>query len=1036
MPSKITKQQVEERTQRLGREMFARTRAASAGPLRYEWWEERMMQQFMQYEWLKVQAFRFIDAMPTLNSPVEVARHMREYFVHPQYLAGRNGHARSAQEEQAAALAELEPQKLDHRLYRLVSWLMDFRRLDSASARFFVWLSRKTLAMMAGGFIAGQNVDEAVKAIRKMRKDSLAFTIDVLGEAAVSAGEAEDYLERYMTLVAELPGHAAQWNEVPLIDAADGTPIPRVNVSVKITSLYPGFDPLPAEAAKRRAKEILRPLLRKAMDGGVHLHIDMEHYAIKDLTLELFEELLIEDEFRDYPHFGIVLQAYLTDGDKDAHRTVEYAKRRGTPVGVRLVKGAYWDSETVWSEQRGWPCPVWTQKWQSDACYERMSRILLENHEHIHSAFASHNIRSLCHALALCELLDVPQQAFEWQMLYGMGNPMKRAAVQMGQRCRVYTPFGEMMSGMAYFIRRLLENTANESFLRHTGDEASEPALLADPEENGREPAPPAEPVLVRYEFEEPIMDPFQNAPDTDFALQENRQRMLTALGQVRAEMGQEYPLLIAGQALRTDQWYESLNPSRPKETVGKVAQADQAAVERAVAAAADAFKHWRGVAPAERAGVLFKVAEVLEAQRFQLAALAVLECGKPWREADADISEAIDYCNYYGREMIRVADHVRRRDIAGEINEYYYAPRGVVAVMSHWNFPAALAINATAAAIVTGNTVVLQPANQASVMAARLVSIFEQAGLPAGVLNYLPGTDEGVGDALVQHRHVSIVAFTGNYARGRRIYELAAAQPGFKKVIAETGGKNGIIIDSDADLDAAIKGVLECAFGYAGQKCSACSRAIVVAPAYDRFVERLLEAARSKGTGPADEPTTAVPPVIDKAAFERISAMIAAGKQEATCAVEIDAAQQIEASGGGFYIGPTVFTDVRPDARVAREEVFGPVLAIIKVADIEEAIRVFNDCDYALTGGIYSRSPANLERARGECACGNFYINRGITGAKVDLQPFGGFRSSGVDSKVGGPDYLLQFCEPRTITENTLRRGFAPSEEVQEAVS
>ncbi|MBN2446044.1 MAG: proline dehydrogenase family protein, partial [Phycisphaerae bacterium] len=367
MSTNITKQQVEELTQRLGREMFARTRAASAGPLRYEWWEERMMQQFMQYEWLKVQAFRFIDAMPTLNESVEVARHMREYFVHPQYLAERNGHHGSPQLEQAAALAELEPQKLDHRLYRLVSWLMNFRRLDSASARFFVWLSRKTLAMMASGFIAGQNVDEAVKAIRKMRKNSLAFTIDVLGEAAVSASEAESYLQRYMTLITELPRHATQWSEVPLIDRANGQQIPRVNVSVKITSLYPGFDPLPAEAAKSRAKERMRPLMRKAMEGGVHLHLDMEHYAIKDLTLELFEELLVEDEFRDYPHFGIVLQAYLTDGDKDAHRIVEYAKRRGTPVGVRLVKGAYWDSETVWAEQRGWPCPVWMQKWQSDA---------------------------------------------------------------------------------------------------------------------------------------------------------------------------------------------------------------------------------------------------------------------------------------------------------------------------------------------------------------------------------------------------------------------------------------------------------------------------------------------------------------------------------------------------------------------------------------------------------------------------------------------------------------------------------------------
>ncbi len=1030
--------QVEALTQQLGRDMFARMRALAAGPLQYEWWEEQMMQQFMQYEWLKVQAFRFIDALPTLHDDVEVARHMREYFVHPSHRA-RGGDHNGHNGEAAAALAELQPRRFEAALYGLVSRLMDFHELDGLRARFFVNFSRWSTRMMAGGFIAGSNITQAVRAIRTMRAGQLAFTIDVLGEAAVSGIEAEQYQQTYLNLIAELPKRAAEWPEVPLVDCADGEPIPRVNVSVKVTSLYPGFDALAGQAGIDRGKELLRPLLRKAMEGGVHLHIDMEHYAIKNLTLDLCEQLFMEDEFRGYPHFGIVLQAYLKDGDEDARRTVEYAKRRGTPLWVRLVKGAYWDSETVWARQRGWPCPVWEQKWQSDACFERMTRVLLENHEHVYSAFASHNIRSLCHARALKQLLGVPQRAFEWQMLYGMGDAMKRAAVQLGERCRVYTPFGELMPGMAYFIRRLLENTANESFLRHSADEAEEPLLLENPEATGRYTTPPEPPRFARFEFEEPIMEPFENVPNTDFALDENRRAMLAALGRVRAEMGGAYPLVIGGTPLTTGAKHDSVNPSRPSEIIGSVAQAGGAEVDRAVSAAAEAFDFWRRTNAGERADLLRRAGTLIAERRFELAALAALECGKPWRDADADISEAIDYCHYHAAEIVRMTDNIRRRDIAGELNEYYHTPRGVVAVMSHWNFPLAIATCQISAALVTGNTVVFKPANPAAVMGARLVAIFEEAGLPAGVLNFVPGSDEEAGEALAFHPGVATVACTGPLVSGTRLHEIAAGArttpPGFKKFIMELGGKNAIIIDSDADLDEAIKGLLESAFAYAGQKCSACSRAIVVGSTYDRLMERFVEAARSKGVGPADEPTTAIPPVIDKAAFERIREYIKVGKADGTCVLETDTAARIDASGGGYYIAPTIFTNIAPSSRLAREEIFGPVLVVFRALDFDEAIRLFNNCDYALTGGIYSRSPANIDKARDECQCGNFYINRVITGAKVDLQPFGGFKSSGIDSKVGGPDYLIQFCQPRTVTENTLRRGFAPSEEVQEAI-
>ncbi len=1043
MPATLSARRMEELTQELGREMFERMRGSNPRFYQYAWWQERMLQLCMEDEWFKVQAFRFIDVLPMMHDDETLARHLKEYFVLPQHAGNghRAGHYHAVHTPapERAALRELDAAPLTQGMVHLVSHLMNFRRCDSLPARFFSQAARYSAALMAGSFIAGSNIEEAERAIRRLRNKQMAFTIDVLGEAAVSAIEAEAYHQTYMDLVAALPGHAKDWSAVPLCDGADGEPVPRVNVSVKLTSLFPGFDPIAPEAAKARAKELLRPILRKGMEGGAHIHIDMEHYAIKDLTLDLCEELFLESEFRDYPHFGIVLQAYLKDGDRDAERTIAYAKRRGTPLWVRLVKGAYWDSETVWAAQRHWPVPVWEQKWQSDACYERMTRALLSNYEHTRGAFASHNVRSLAHAMAVRRLLEVPGWAFEFQMLYGMGDPIKHAAIQMGQRSRIYTPYGNMLAGMAYLIRRLLENTANESFLRQSSDDdADEATLLEAPEHTGRAAEAPTKPVPIRYEFEELIMDPFDNVANTDFSREVNREQMQAGLAQLRVELGKAYPLVIGGEAVETGDWYESCNPSRPREVVARIAQADQAAVDRAVAAAYVAFGSWRDTPAEERARLLECIGARLQARRFEFAATMVLEVGKTWREADADVSEAIDYCNYYAKEMLRIAAHPRRRDVEGETNEYFYTPRGVAAVVAPWNFPLCLLCNMTAAAFVTGNTVLVKPANAAGTVAAKFVELFGEIGVPAGVVNFVPGAGDVVGEALVRHPDVALVAFTGSRAVGCKVNQVAAegvtSQPGLKRVIAEMGGKNAIIVDENADLDEAISGIVASAFSYAGQKCSAASRVIVLDAVHDRLMERLVEAARSKTVGPADEPTTAIPPVIDQAAYDFICEYIDLGRREGRCLLEVDTSQLVKETGGHF-IGPHIFTDIEPGARVAREEIFGPVLVVQRAANFDEALRLFNDSDYALTGGVFSRSPVNIDRARVTCECGNLYINRPITGSRVDLQPYGGFKLSGTGSKAGGPDYLLQYCEPRVITENTLRRGFAPSEEVVEAL-
>ena len=526
-------------------------------------------------------------------------------------------------------------------------------------------------------------------------------------------------------------------------------------------------------------------------------------------------------------------------------------------------------------------------------------------------------------------------------------------------------------------------------------------------------------------------MNAFENAPPTDFSVAENRERMTAALVDIRKTFGRNCPLIVDGQPVATGQWLDSHNPARPGEIVGRAAAGRIEDVDRAVSAATQALSSWRRTSADERAERLEDVARQMLARRFELAALIVLEVGKPWVEADADVVEAVDFCRFYGQEIRRLTGRVRRRDFPGEENRYFYEPRGVAAVIAPWNFPLAILTGMTAAAVAAGNTVILKPAEQSPIVAARLMDMMIAAGFPPGVVQYVPGVGETVGRALVEHLDVSLIAFTGSREVGCGIYAAAATvRPGqtmLKKVILEMGGKNATIIDDDADLDEAVAGVVASAFGYSGQKCSACSRVIVHAAVYDRFIGRLVDATGSLTLGPPEDPGTHVGPVIDAAALEKTRQYIAIGKKEASLAHETDLAG---VAGDGHYAPPTIFTDVRPAARIAREEVFGPVLAVIRAESFARALAIANGTDYALTGGIYSRSPDHIERAKQEFRVGNLYVNRSITGAIVDRQPFGGFKMSGIGSKAGGPDYVQQFMEPRTITENTLRHGLAPLEE------
>ncbi len=509
---------------------------------------------------------------------------------------------------------------------------------------------------------------------------------------------------------------------------------------------------------------------------------------------------------------------------------------------------------------------------------------------------------------------------------------------------------------------------------------------------------------------------PFRNEDIRPFTDPADIASLEAALARARGRLGARYPLVIDGRKLETEHWIESRNPAQPGEIVGFVASAPLERAHEALEAATRRFESWKRVAPAERAAFLFKAAELVRRRRDDFNALLVLEVGKSWVEADADTAEAIDFLEFYAREALRYAEPAPLTPVPGEQNRLSYIPLGVGVVIPPWNFAFAIMAGMTTAALVAGNTVVLKPSSDSAVIAAQFVDLLHEAGLPPGVVNFVPGSGRTIGDALVGDARTRFIAFTGSKEVGLHINELASkVQPGqiwIKRVIAEMGGKDSIVVAADADLDAAVEGVAVSAFGFQGQKCSACSRAIVEAPVYDAFVEKLAERVKKMDVGEPLTPRVYMGPVINEAAMNSILGYIEKGKREGRL---ISGGKR--APGAGWFVEPTVIADVAPDATIAQEEIFGPVLAVIKARDYDDALAIANNTEFGLTGSVYSRDEAKLERAREEFHVGNLYLNRKSTGAYVGGHPFGGFNMSGTDSKAGGYDYLLLFSQAKTVS-------------------
>ena len=947
------------------------------------WWSHTALNLAMHDSHFKAQLFRFIDVLPSITDDEHVVTLAREYLG-----------------EGDTALFGTH-------------WGLKAMSATSLGARLSGKAIRSQVEHMARIFISGATVEESVPRLADLWKHGKAWSIDLLGEATISDREADRYRDRCVDALTLLAREAANWPSQSLLERDHLGPIPRVQLSLKISALSPHLDSIDPEGSYQSVAARLRPILDLAMRLPASLIFDMEQAETKTLLVEMFTRLFEEPPYKVYPYAGLALQAYHRETERDVEGLLAWVRKRGVPITIRLVKGAYWDSDTIRYRQRGWSVPLFEHKVETDANYEALTQRILSQTSLIRPAFGTHNLRTLAYIEAVAESLGLAPESWEYQMIFGMAEPFQHAVMQQGRRLRLYTPVGDLLPGMAYLVRRLLENTSNESFLRKEYVESQSLSTLL------------AAPALAGLDQKQPSHHAdFHNESQRDFSQADSRGAMQQALTKVRSQLGRQW--LSSGGLHLSGPLIESRNPRRPDEVVGRLSSATSEDVEQAVRWSGQAWESWRDIPTERRVAIMSAAAALMRNRRDELAAWEILECGKPWREADADLAEAIDFLEFYAADWHRLASPKRLGREPGELNERLYSPRGVTAVIAPWNFPLAIPTGMVSAALVTGNPVVFKPSERSPMMGYWLTEILREAGVPEGVLSCLPGGPE-IGRLLVHHPDIATIAFTGSKDVGLGILKeasmLVPGQHVVKRVLAEMGGKNAIIVDETADLDDAITGVISSFTGYAGQKCSACSRAIVHTAIYESFLDRLKEAVLSLKVGNPEEPGTQVGPVIDHRAQSRIQEYIEIGKKEARLLVEGTV------TGPGWCIGPTVFVDVASTHRVAQEEIFGPILAVMKADSFEEALILANATAYALTGGVYSRSPANLELARRRFDVGNLYLNRPITGALVGRQPFGGHRLSGVGAKAGGEEYLTQFVVTRVVSEQTLRRGFAPPE-------
>ncbi|MBI4304646.1 MAG: proline dehydrogenase family protein [Chloroflexi bacterium] len=973
-----------ERVEALAEELSARLWEAAQKyqPSSREKYQDWLMEQMSRDSVLKTRLLRFIDVIAALDFDhrgILVKRLFREYF---------SGN------------------------FPLSSWLLralfSFCRQPFMPARLVSSISRSAMLALADRFIAGPDIQSILDTIADLEKRGRYPTFALLGEDVLSDYEAELFKDRYLEVIDRLAEHP--WSKKSTAAGA-----PALQLSIKLTSLTDNFNPADPEGTLNRVKGRLEEIVQHCSSCRVGLTLDAEHFEYRELTWYLFWKIFgPESSLGQWDGAGLTVQSYYKDSEEFLGTVLDFASQRQAPFQIRLVKGAYWDYEVITARHNRWPVPVFEQKGETDRAFQRMLGMLVEHNRNVTVAVASHNIRDHAYVESLRDSRGLPEGVIEHQVLFGAAEGISRALRRLGWETRDYVPSGRLVPGMPFLVRRVLELTDPVGFLRRRRAKDSASELLRPPD-TGNESNIVERTVACTFDF--------HNNPPKQLFLANERKTFESAMKASRSQWGQEYPIELAGQPVRTQEVKASLSPSRPDSNhpVGLVRMAGVEEAEKAVSIAQQGFARWSATPAEERARVLTRAAELLSKERDNLAAWIVHEGGRTWGEALADVDESVDHLAYNASRLRALQDTVREQ----------YQPRGVVVVISPWNFPTALPAGMLSGALAAGNTVILKSAEQTPIIAARLVAVLHAGGIPEDALLHLPGRGEVVGPYLVGSPGVNMVAFTGSKAVGLAIVRNAPSvpiAPAVKKVIAEMGGKNAIIVFPDADLDEAVRGILLSAFEHANQKCSACSRVFVHKAVIGRVRERLIRAAASLPVGPADDPSTLVNPLIEMEARERVLSYVRKAQKEGK--VLIDRIEQ--GTANPLQVGPMVVELDPADlsrATIAQEEIFGPVLVLVPFEDEEKMLAEVNGTVYGLTAGVFSRSPATVARMTRGIHAGNIYVNRKITGARVGIEPFGGFKLSGTGPKAGSPDYLLAFMtritgyqptqtSPNTVTE------------------
>jgi RHH-type proline utilization regulon transcriptional repressor/proline dehydrogenase/delta 1-pyrroline-5-carboxylate dehydrogenase len=867
-------------------------------------------------------------------------------------------------------------------------WMMRIARDEHVPAPLVGQTARRAAELFARRFITPPGAQTIAETLRYLGDHGRYPAFDLLGEAVLSEAEAQAFTSRYLDLIAALAGDPAAGAQTP----AGGA---MLQLSVKLSSLTSQFSPLDPHGTLRRVRPAFEAICDAAERSGIGITVDMEQFEYRDLTWRIFREVLGPGaRLAAWPHAGIVVQAYLRDALDHVDEVIEFARKRGAPFQVRLVKGAYWDYETIVAAANRWPPPVHTLKAATDATFEAAAARFIHAHPALRLAVGSHNARSHAVAEALAEAAGLPANAVEHQTLFRTYEGMSRAITDLGWSSRDYVPVGELLPGMAYLVRRVLENSSQAGFLLQSRSGADPDALLAPPD------AAPPPPAAIEDDGA-----PFERAPAARWFDDGFREAFEATLASLRSAPAATRTLAAAGEPLPAAETIEVRSPSDPLGApIGTVELASVEATARAIEIARLSSPSWASTPVAERARILRAAADLLQQRHHDLAAAIVLEGGRDRADAFAEVEEAIDYLRFYALHAERLFEEHGDR----------IAPRGVVGVIPPWNFSLAIPCGMTVAALAIGNVAILKPAEQTPLVAGRLVDLLHEAGVPPDALLYLPGRGETVGAALAESPDVAMLAFTGSRAVGTLLHETVSRvtlrDGGQKALVAEMGGKNPILVFADADLDEAVAGVLRSAFGHANQKCSAASRVLVEAPIAGRFRDRLVAATRSLDVGPAHDAATEVNPVIDREAHERLAAAAATAREE--CEILLDLFER-PAGDATLEYGPLIVqlpTARAAATRTATEELFGPILLLMPFDEEAEAIAVANATPYGLTAGVFSRSPETIERVTAALEAGNVYVNRTTTGSRVGVEPFGGMHMSGTGPKAGSPGYLWAF--------------------------